>query len=98
MLSDRRDILKTLKKVQIGDQIHFKGYLAEYSHGNNFHRGSSTVRTDTGNGACETVYTESFDILKRAPARWRAIRWGAGFLLVFCICAWFALPHQHHLR
>ncbi|GHU09929.1 hypothetical protein AGMMS50225_12130 [Betaproteobacteria bacterium] len=96
MLSDRRDILSALKKVRVGDQIHFKGYLAEYSHGDNFRRGSSTVRTDTGNGACETVYTESFDILQRAPTRWRIIRWVAGLLLISCIYAWFALPHQHH--
>jgi hypothetical protein len=97
MLSDRRDILNKLKQVRIGDQIHFKGYLAEYSQGNGFHRGSSTVRTDTGNGACETVYTESIDILRRAPSRWRTIRWVAAFLLILCVGAWFATPHKYHL-
>ena len=32
MLSERRDINKALGKVRVGDQIHFTGYLAEYSH------------------------------------------------------------------
>jgi len=67
----RRRILK----VRPGDQVHFKGYLASYSQpANQFFRGSSTVRDDTGNGACETVYVSEFKVLQRANPVWRALK------------------------
>jgi hypothetical protein len=97
MLADRPDLQKKIKEARIGDQIHFKGYLAEYSRGN-FRRGTSTVRTDSGNGACETVYAESLDILKRAPSFWRTIRWLAAGMLCAAILAWFMLPSRYHVR
>ncbi len=36
-------------------------------------RGSSAVRTDRGNGACETVWFEEFEILREANAAWRTL-------------------------
>jgi hypothetical protein len=74
----------------VGDQIHLEGYLASYSNASGFHRGSSTTRKDTGNGACETVYVTAFDTLDPAPRGWRklsaAALWGmflsASFWLV----------------
>jgi hypothetical protein len=57
-----------------GDQIYFKGYLVTYSQlANQFFRGTSTVRDDTGNGACETVFVTDFKVLKRANPVWRAV-------------------------
>jgi hypothetical protein len=57
-----------------GDQIHLKGFLAEYSQpANKFFRGSSTVRDDSGNGACETVFVTDFSILQRGNPVWRVI-------------------------
>ena len=84
----RRRILK----VRPGDQVHFKGYLASYSQpANQFFRGSSTVRDDTGNGACETVYISEFNILKRANPVWRAVKplelAAAGVLFVLLLLA-----------
>ncbi len=76
-----------------GDQIHFTGHLAEYSHNHGFpfKRGTSTVRTDSGNGACETVYIDSFEVLQRGGAPWYALQWvGAGLLLLGLI-EWFSL-------
>lgn len=83
-----------MRKVRIGDQIHFTGHLAEYSHNHGFpfKRGTSTVRTDSGNGACETVYIDSFEVLQRGGAPWYALQWvGAGLLLLGLI-GWFSLP------
>ena len=61
-------------KVRPGDQIYFKGYLVNYSQpANRFSRGTSTVRDDTGNGACETVFVTDFKVLQRANPVWRAI-------------------------
>jgi hypothetical protein len=58
---------------------------------NQFFRGSSTVRDDTGDGACETVYVNEFKILQRANPVWRAARplalAAAGVLFVLLLLA-----------
>jgi hypothetical protein len=98
LLVDREDIRELLKWVRVGDQIHFRGHLVEYSHDGGFSRGSSTVRTDTGNGACETVYVEQFDILQNGPRHWQTLRWAAGFAMLACILIWLWLPDRFHIR
>ena len=94
LLSNDPGLARKMRDVRIGDQIHFSGYLAEYSHnqGAPFKRGTSTVRTDSGNGACETVYVDSFDVLRRGGGKWYVLqRIGIGLLLLGLI-AWFFLP------
>jgi hypothetical protein len=95
MLSDRRDINKALGKARVGDQVYFKGYLAEYSHGG-FSRGTSVTRNDTGNGACETVYVEDFSIIKSGPRLWLIVRRLALIAFVAGIAAWFLAPDRYH--
>jgi hypothetical protein len=74
LLVDDRQIAALIKAVGKGDQIYLAGYLAEYSHsGQEFKRGSSTTREDSGGHACETVYVTDFKILKPANPLWRAI-------------------------
>jgi hypothetical protein len=97
LLADRRELQSALKRTRVGDQIHFRGFLAEYSHGD-YRRGSSVTRDDNGNGACETVYLESFDILRRGPALWRTLRWVSAAALLACVLAWFFLPARPELR
>ena len=53
-----------IDRVRPGDQIRIKGYLAEYSHDEGFTRGTSTTRTDDGDGACETILVTEAEILK----------------------------------
>ena len=66
---------RRILNVRPGDQVYFKGYLAAYSQpANQFLRGSSTVRDDTGNGACETVFVTEFQVLQRANRGWRAVK------------------------
>ncbi len=73
LLSRDESVTRLLLKTSPGDQIRLRGYLAEYSHSNGeFRRGTSTVRTDTGNGACETVYVEEYEILRAGNSFWRA--------------------------
>lgn len=95
LLTDDPAIAKTLRAVRVGDQIRFRGWLAEYSHrhnGQSFHRGTSTVRTDTGNGACETVYVQDITIIRRGGGPWRALTWVAWVLLTCGCIAWFTQP------
>lgn len=94
LLSERDSLARLMRRVEVGDQIHFRGYLAEYSHnqGFAFHRGTSTTRTDTGNGACETVYVEDFQILRQGGQPWRVLRWVAVLMLVVGVLGWFMQP------
>lgn len=73
LLSHDESVTRLLLRTSPGDQVYLRGYLAEYSHSNGeFHRGTSTVRTDTGNGACETIFVEEYEILKPGNPFWRA--------------------------
>ncbi|GHU47245.1 hypothetical protein AGMMS50289_22160 [Betaproteobacteria bacterium] len=92
ILSDQANIRSLLKEVRVGDQIYVEGHLAKYSHDGGFQRGSSTTRTDRGNGACETVFAEELRILKHSPALWRTLRWGAAIMLLLLSLLWFLLP------
>jgi hypothetical protein len=94
LLSDDPAIARVLRNVGIGDQIHFRGYLAEYSHhhGFNFHRGTSTTRTDTGNGACETVFTTDVEILRYGNRGWRMAFWAAAAVFAAAVVAWLTVP------
>ncbi len=66
-------IRRALKSAEIGDQVRLRGKLARYSHAGGFQRGTSTSRTDQGNGACETVYLEAFEITRKANTGWRLV-------------------------
>jgi len=65
-------VAATVRKARKGDQVRFKGWLVSYGQkGAPYSRGSSTVRNDRGNGACEVVFVTEFDILRQANAGWR---------------------------
>ena len=69
-----KELSRRILNARPGDQIFFKGYLVRYSQpANQFLRGTSTVRNDTGNGACETVFVTDFFILQRANRVWQAL-------------------------
>ena len=94
LLTDQPRIAKKMRTVRVGDQIHFRGHLVEYSHnqGFPFKRGTSTVRTDTGNGACETVFIDSFEIIKTGGKPWRILVWLASAILLLGVIVWFSRP------
>jgi hypothetical protein len=94
LLTDQPALARRLREARIGDQIRLRGYLAEYSHrvGAGFHRGSSITRNDTGNGACETIYVEEFDILQSGGQPWRALRWPAAIACLIFLLLWLRQP------
>lgn len=95
LLSDKESLVRLLRQVQVGDQVHLRGVLAEYAHqheGQNFKRGSSVTRNDTGNGACETIYLDSLEIIQKGGGGWRALKWLAVVLFIISLVAWFRLP------
>ena len=71
LISDDDFIRDQVKGIRVGDQIRVRGYLASYSNEGGGKRGTSTTRLDTGDGACETLYVEHFDIMQPATSTWR---------------------------
>jgi hypothetical protein len=76
LISNNDRALETIRNAHIGDQIHLKGMLVNYSDASNpgWTRETSTVRTDTGNGACEVVFVDQIKILKAANTGWWQVR------------------------
>ncbi|EXJ17065.1 hypothetical protein [Imhoffiella purpurea] len=93
-------LYRAIKSAEIGDQIHFSGKLVSYSHAGGFSRGTSTRRDDSGNGACETVYVEDFQITRTSNPGWRLIhRIASGLALVSLIglaILFFVAPYRPH--
>lgn len=92
LLTDDPAIAAALRDTAVGDQVRIRGYLSQYSHGQGFERGTSISRTDTGNGACETIFITGYDVLSRYGGPWRAIRSASllGFAATFLTLAgWF---------
>jgi hypothetical protein len=94
LLTDQPALAQRLREVRVGDQIRLRGYLAEYSHkvGAGFQRGTSTTRNDSGNGACETIFVEEFEILEAGGKPWRGLRWPAAIGLVIFTLLWLRQP------
>ncbi|MFD1259050.1 hypothetical protein [Entomomonas asaccharolytica] len=83
LLTDNPQLAKQLRNVHIGDQISFSGYLANYGTSpNQIYRYTSTVRTDTGNRASESVYVTSFVILRKNHYRQM---FNLSLMSLFCI-------------
>lgn len=81
-------VAEAVLKARKGDQIHFKGWLVSYGiKGAPYSRGSSTVRNDRGNGACEVVYVTEFEILREANAAWRSLHKLSLVLAVLALAA-----------
>lgn len=70
LISENELIRDQVSDIRVGDQIRVRGWLASYT-GPVGTRGTSTTRADTGDGACETIYVEAFDIVEPATSYWR---------------------------
>lgn len=81
-------------EVRIGDQIRVKGLLARYGAAGGALRGTSTTRDDTGDGACETILVEEFEIVVPGFSLWRAAMWLSLAVLVAALAVHFAQPYR----
>lgn len=96
LISDDNYVRDRVKDIQIGDQIRVRGYLAGYSSAGIGKRGTSTTRTDTGDGACETIFVERFDIVRAATSYWRISMWSSLVTLLFGLVVHFSRPYRPH--
>lgn len=89
-------IARALRSARVGDQIEIEGWLSEYSHqhGRDFRRGTSTVRTDRGDGACETIYVTSARLLREANRPWRLLFPLSVGGVALALLLWFRLPFR----
>jgi hypothetical protein len=94
LISDDENIRRQVRKIRIGDQIRVRGYLASYSNASGAKRGTSTTRTDTGDGACETIFVESFRILQPATSYWRISMWASLLALMVGLVIHFKRPYK----
>lgn len=94
LISDDDFIRDQVKRITVGDQIRVRGYLASYSNEGGGKRGTSTTRLDTGDGACETLYVERFDIMWPATSKWRISMYVS--LAIFLLAAFvhFRRPYR----
>lgn len=81
-------------EIRIGDQIRVKGSLARYGAAGGPLRGTSTTREDTGDGACETILVEEFEIVVPGFSPWRTAMYVALALLAATLAVHFALPYR----
>lgn len=63
MIPANRSVERAMKRVRKGDLVNFSGKLVRAESADGWRWVSSLTRTDTGNGACELVFVEEFEIL-----------------------------------
>ena len=96
LISDDDYVRDQVRDIKIGDQIRVQGYLASYASPNAGPRGTSTTRTDTGDGACETIFVERFEILRPATSYWRISMYASLLLLIVGLFVHFRRPYRPH--
>jgi len=94
LISDDDYIRDQVRDIKIGDQIRVRGYLASYGSPNVTPRGTSTTRTDTGDGACETIYVQHFEIIRAATSFWRISMYASLFVLLAGLFLYFRRPFR----
>jgi hypothetical protein len=102
LVIDDAQVFSRAKSLAKGDQVRLRGKLVsvkirQKSDGRESIWNSSTTRTDSGNGACEVMYVESVDVLRRAnPAARAAFKAALAGLLVMTVWAVvsFFLPRR----
>ena len=88
-------IRKKISKITIGDQIRIRGFLSEYENLNTGGtRGTSITRDDKGNGACETILVDEFEIIKSYTSMWRIIMYVSLCVFLLSLVRYFMTPHR----
>ena len=96
LISDDELIRDQVRDIQVGDQIRVRGYLASYSSDKGGRRGTSTTRLDTGDGACETLFVERFEIVQPATNYWRISMYVSLLLLSISVVVHLKRPYRPH--
>jgi len=99
LLTDNNRIKEKLMTAEVGDLVTMRGYLSEYrNYANGFFRGTSTIRTDAGNGACETIFLTDFKLVKKANPTLRALYDFGFYGLILSLVSLFILAFLTPLK
>lgn len=91
ILTDNIDLHRLVMRAAPGDEVRISGMLANYQNqATGFERETSISRTDTGNGACETIFVTDFSITKKANHLWRMTYRVAGWAASLAILGFIA--------
>ncbi len=96
LLSVDEAVRDRIDEISIGDQIHIKGWLSHYKNPAGYERGTSTTRTDKGNGACETIMVNEVYIMSHMNSTWRQLMWLSLGLLILTLFIYFKAPIEPH--
>lgn len=94
LITENNSIRDAIKEIGIGDQIRIKGWLSSYRSTDNLIRGTSTVRTDIGNGACETIYVNEVEILSDYTSPWRTAMYFSLVIFLLSLIYHFRRPYK----
>jgi len=89
IVTNSPSVAAELRKLRPGDQIHLSGLLVNYSRkdegGGSWTRVTSTVRTDTGDGACEVVFISELEMLRPYENIWHTVMKAGVMMLVLSL-------------
>ena len=94
LISADSRIREQLRGLKVGDQIRLRGYLARYGALGQPKRETSTTRTDSGNGACETLLVEDVEVLSASFSAWRALMYLSALVCAGALLRHFFAPHR----
>ena len=93
LISDKDTIRDQVSDIRVGDQIRVSGWLASYE-GPVGTRGTSTTRNDSGDGACETIYVDRFEIAKAGVSNWRRAMYASLVVLLGSLAIYLKSPYR----
>lgn len=96
LLAVDEQIRDAIDDIKIGDQIKIKGWLSHYVGPTGFERGTSITRTDTGNGACETIFVNNIEIMSSTNSIWRSLMSFSFGALLISLWLFYKAPYQPH--
>jgi hypothetical protein len=96
LLAINDQIRGTIEDIKIGDQIKIKGWLAHYIGPMGYERGTSITRSDTGDGACETIFVNDIEILSPMNSPWRTLMSFSFGALLISLWLFYKAPYRPH--
>ncbi len=99
LITNSKEVRNKIEEVSIGDQIFIQGNLVNYSKKEtSWERKTSITREDQGNHACEVIFVENIEILKKMSPQWRFwfefSKWIFIIFLLLRVGVWFYETEQ----
>ncbi|MGX5175526.1 hypothetical protein ACUR5C_16005 [Aliikangiella sp. IMCC44653] len=94
IITNNAQIRDQIRDLNIGDQIRITGWLSSYQGENGNQRGTSTTRTDTGDGACETIWVNDIEVLVKYVSKAAKLMYLSALIFVVSLIYYFISPFR----